>query len=156
VQKEGFEVGATAKPVATPTGFTRYHVPMAKQDFYEFFLPSRITDRKSAARAVAAGFFAGFIMSCVFGAVALILLVRDGGTRAAIAASVATIVMVLVTAGTWKRFLAAPVIGLVVTAVTIAWEIYQGGKVAAIVLIVPLMGGFFTAARGIAALKRNQ
>src|SRR6266853_923166 len=35
---------------------------MAKQDFYEFFLPSVIPDRKAAAGAVAAGSIAGFLL----------------------------------------------------------------------------------------------
>lgn len=48
---------------------------------------------------------------------------------------------------------AAPLAGLAVATVAIAWEISQG-KIAAIVLIVPLMGGLWTAARGIAVLKQ--
>ena len=54
---------------------------------------------------------------------------------------------------TSKRIVVAPLVGLAVASVAIAWEISQG-KIAAIVLIVPLMGGFWTAARGIAALKQ--
>jgi cell division protein FtsW (lipid II flippase) len=125
---------------------------MAKQDFYEFFVPSTIPDRKSAARAVAAGSFAGFIMFCVFAVISVILFVRQGNTSTSVVTSTATIVMILVTAGTWKRIVVAPLVGLVVASVAIAWEISQG-KIAAILLIVPLMGGFWTATRGIAALK---
>jgi hypothetical protein len=83
---------------------------MAKQDFYEFFLPSTIPDWKSAARAVAAGSIAGFIMFGVFAVISAILVIRQGSI--------------------------------------------SHGKIAAIVLIVPLMDGFWTATRGIAALKR--
>jgi len=126
---------------------------MAKQNFYEFFLPSTIPDRKSAARAVAAGSIAGFIMFSVFAVISVILFVRQGSTSMAVIASIATIVMILVTVGTWKRMVVAPLAGLAVATVAIAWEISQG-KIAAIVLIVPLMGGFWTATRGIAALKQ--
>jgi hypothetical protein len=126
---------------------------MAKQNFYEFLLPSTIPDRKSAARAVAAGSIAGFIMFSVFAVISVILFVRQGSTSTAVLASIATIVMILVTIGTWKRMAVAPLAGLAVASVAIAWEISQG-KIAAIVLIVPLMGGFWTAARGIAVLKQ--
>jgi hypothetical protein len=126
---------------------------MAKQNFYEFFLPSAIPDRKSAARAVAAGSIAGFIMFSVFAVISVILFVRQGSTSTSVITSIATIVMILVTVGTWKRMVVAPLAGLAVATVAIAWEISQG-KIAAIVLIVPLMGGFWTAARGIAVLKQ--
>jgi hypothetical protein len=123
---------------------------MAKQDFYEFFLPSTIPDRKSAARAVAARSVAGFIM---FAVISVILFVRQGSTSMLVVTSIASIAMILVTVGTWQRIVAAPLFGLVIVSVTIAWEISHG-KIAAIVLIVPLMGGFWTATRGIAALKQ--
>jgi hypothetical protein len=126
---------------------------MAKQNFYEFLLPSTIPDRKSAARAVAAGSIAGFIMFSVFAVISVILFVRQGSTSTSVITSIATIVMILVTIGTWKRMAVAPLAGLAVASVAIAWEISQG-KIAAIVLIVPLMGGFWTAARGIAVLKQ--
>jgi hypothetical protein len=126
---------------------------MANKDFYEFFLPSTIPDRKSAARAVAAGFFSGLIMLCVFAVISVSLIARHQSTSTSAVTSTATIVMMLVTVGTWKRFLVAPVVGVIVALVAILWELSQG-KVAAIVLIVPLIGGFWTAARGIAALKQ--
>src|SRR5260370_38898035 len=126
---------------------------MAKQDFYEFFLPSTIPDRKSAARAVAAGSVAGFIMFAVFAVITVILFVRQGSTSMLVVTSIATVAMILVTVGTWKRIVAAPLVGLVIVSVAIAWEISHG-KIAAIVLIVPFMGGFWTATRGIAALKQ--
>jgi hypothetical protein len=126
---------------------------MANKDFYEFFLPSTIPDRKSAARAVAAGFFAGFIMLCAFAVISVSLFVRHGSTSMSAVTSTATIVMILVTVGTWKRILVAPLVGLAVASMAIAWELSQG-KIPAIVLIVPLIGGFWTAARGIAALKQ--
>ena len=84
----------------------------------EFFLPSTVPDRKSAAHAVAAGFFAGFIMLCVFAVISVSLFVRHESTLLSAGTSTATIVMILV------------------------------------VLIVPSIGGFWTAARGIAALKQ--
>ena len=126
---------------------------MAKQDFYEFFLPSTIPDRKSAARAVAAGAAAGFMMFAFFAVISVILVVRQGSTSMLLVTSIATIAMIIVTVGTWKRIVAAPLVGLAIASVAIAWEISQG-KIVAIVLIVPLMGGFWTATRGIAALKQ--
>jgi cell division protein FtsW (lipid II flippase) len=126
---------------------------MAMRDFYEFFLPSTIPDRKSAARAVAAGSIAGFIMFAVFAMISVILFVRQESTSTSALTIIATIVMILVTVGTWKHFVVAPLVGLVVASVTIAWEIFHG-TIAAIVLVVPLMGGFWTATRGIAALNQ--
>jgi hypothetical protein len=131
----------------------RYHAHMAKQNFYEFFLPSKIPDQKSAASAVAAGSIAGFMMFSMFAVISGILFVRQGSTLLSLITSVASVVMILVTVGTWKRIVVAPLAGLAVASVAIAWEISQG-KIAAIVLIVPLMGGFWTAARGIAVLKQ--
>jgi hypothetical protein len=96
---------------------------------------------------------AGFIMFSVFAVISVILFVRQGSTSTSVITSIATIVMILVTIGTWKRMAVAPLAGLAVASVAIAWEISQG-KIAAIVLIVPLMGGFWTAARGIAVLKQ--
>jgi hypothetical protein len=37
--------------------------------------------------------------------------------------SIATVVMILVTVGTWKRIVVAPLAGLAVASVAIAWEI---------------------------------
>jgi TctA family transporter len=125
---------------------------MAKQSLHEFFLPSTIPDRKSAARAVAAGFIAAFLLTFSFAAVSLILFVRQGSTSMALSALIGTIVMILVTVGTWKRCIAAPLIGLIFASGAISWEIFRG-KMIAIVLIVPLVGGFYTATRGIAVLK---
>jgi hypothetical protein len=122
---------------------------MANKDVYECFLPSTIPDRKSAARAIAAGFFAGFIMLCVVAVISVSLFVRHESTFLSAVTSTATIVMILVTVGTWKRILAAPLVGLVVASVVIAWQLSQG-KIAAIVLIVPLIGGFWTAAHSCA------
>jgi cell division protein FtsW (lipid II flippase) len=112
---------------------------MAKQIFFEFFLPSTIPDRKSAAHAVAAGSIAGFIMLFVVAAISLMLFVRQGSSSMSVVTSITTVVMVLVTVGTWKRIVVAPDVGLVVASAAIAWEISHG-KIGPIVLIVPLLG----------------
>lgn len=125
---------------------------MAKQGFHEFFLPSTIPDRKSAARAVAAGSIAAFLLAFAFAAVSSILFVRQGSTSMAVSTLIGTIVLILVTVGTWKRYIAAPLIGLIIASGAISWEIFRG-KMIAVVLIVPLVGGFYTAIRGIAVLK---
>jgi hypothetical protein len=62
--------------------------------------------------------------------------------------------MTLVAIGTWKRIWLAPMIGLLVGVAIVTWQLVLV-KIAAIVLIVPIVGGFWTAMRGIAFLKRN-
>jgi O-antigen ligase len=122
--------------------------------FTEFFLPSTIPDRKAAAGAVAAGFFVGLLLAFLSGLAAAILLIRDGRTPTALLCASITFVMTLVAIGTWKRIWLAPLIGLLGVAI-VAWQLALG-KIAAIVLIVPIVGGFLTAMRGIAFFKRPQ
>jgi len=125
---------------------------MAKQDFYEFFLPSVIPDRKAAAGAVAAGSIAGFLLIFLFGVTSTILLVREGRTSTSLLSSIVTIVMIIVTIGTWKRIIAAPALGLFVAVAAMIWAMTQGHGIA-IFLAVPVIGGFWTAMRGIVVLK---
>jgi len=123
--------------------------------FTEFFLPSTIPDRKAAAGAVAAGFFVGLLLAFLSGLAAAILLIRDGSTPTALLCTSITIAMTLVAIGTWKRIWLAPLIGLLVGVAIVAWQLALG-KIAAIVLIVPIVGGFWTAMRGIAFFKHPQ
>jgi hypothetical protein len=123
------------------------------QKFTDFFLPSAIPDRKAAAGAVAAGFLVGLFLALLSGVAAVILLIRDGRTPTALICAFTTFVMVLVTVGTWKRIWLAPLIGLTVGIAIVTWQLALG-KIAAIVLIVPTVGGFWTAMRGIAFFKR--
>src|SRR5229473_2751994 len=103
---------------------------MAKQDFYEFFLPSVIPDRKAAAGAVAAGSIAGFLLVFLFGVISSILFVREGGTSNAFLSSIVTIVMIMVTIGTWKRIIAAPALGLIVAVAVMIWAMSHGHGIA--------------------------
>jgi hypothetical protein len=125
------------------------------QKFTDFFLPSAIPDRKAAAGAVAAGFLVGLLLALLSGVAAAILLIRDGRTPTALICDFTTFVMVLVTVGTWKRIWLAPLIGLIVGIAIVTWQLALG-KIAAIVLIVPMVGGFWTAMRGITFFKRPQ
>jgi hypothetical protein len=125
------------------------------QKFTAFFLPSTIPDRKAAAGAVAAGAFVAMLLVLLSGATAVILLIRDGRTPTAWLCSLTALVMTLVTIGTWKRIWLAPLIGLLVGVAIVTWQLVIG-KIAAIVLIVPIVGGFWTAMRGIAFFKRPQ
>ena len=126
---------------------------MAMPKFTEFFLPSAIPDRNAAAGAVAAGFFVAFLLAFLSGLAAAILLIRDGSTPTALLCASFTIAMILVAIGTWKRIWLAPMIGLLVGVAIVTWQLVLG-KIAAIVLIVPMLGGFWTAMRGIAFFKR--
>ncbi len=126
---------------------------MTSKDFYDFFLPSAIPDRKSAARAVAAGSFAGILLFSVFAVCSLLLFVRKGSTPMAEQTAIAAFAMIIVTVGTWKRIVVAPILGLLVASESIAWAISRR-EISAVLLIVPLMGGFWTATRGIATLRK--
>jgi hypothetical protein len=121
--------------------------------FTEFLVPSTISDRKAAAGAVAAGFFVAFLLAFLSGVTAAILLIRGGSTPTALLCASFTIAMTLVAIGTWKRIWLAPLIGLLIGMAIVAWQLVLG-KIAAIVLIVPMVGGFSTAMRGIAFFKR--
>jgi hypothetical protein len=125
------------------------------QTFTEFFLPSAIPDRKAAARAVAAGFFVAFLFAFLSGVTAAILLIRDGSTPTALLCAAFTIAMTLIAIGTWKRIWLSPLIGLLIGVAIVIWQLALG-KVAAVVIVVPLVGGFWTAMRGIAFLNHPQ
>ncbi len=60
--------------------------------------------------------------------------------------------MIIVTIGTWKRIIAAPALGLFVAVAAMIWAMTQGHGIA-IFLAVPVIGGFWTAMRGIVVLK---
>jgi hypothetical protein len=124
------------------------------QKFTDFFLPTEIPNRKAAAGAVAAGVFVAVLLLRLSGAMAVILLIRDGKTPTALVCSGTALVMALVTIGTWKRIWLVPLIGLLVGVAIVIWQLVLG-KMAAIVLIVPIVGGFWTAIRDIAFFKRN-
>jgi hypothetical protein len=126
-----------------------------KQDFYAFFLPTRIIDRSAAARAVAAGAVAGFLLAITSGLAAVILLYKDANDhQRAFWLLGATALVTAITVGTWRRILSAALLGLVLSVIVVTWELQRGQIAFAIVLGTPLVGGFLAAVRGIVALKK--
>jgi len=117
-----------------------------KQSLYAFFLPSSIPNRKAAASAVAAGAVAGALLTVVMG-VACVL------GRASAPLLAGTVILGVVTIGIWKRILSAAVIGLLVGMGLMVWTVLRGEVVTALLLTIPVVGGFLTAVRGIAVLK---
>jgi hypothetical protein len=121
--------------------------------FTEFLVPSAISNRKAAAGAVAAGFFVAAVLAFLTGVSAAILLIRDGRTSTALWCACFTVGMTLVAIGTWKRIWLAPLLGLIIGLVIVTWA-SRFGKLSAIILVVPIVAGFWTAMRGITFLKR--
>lgn len=125
-----------------------------KQNFFEFFLPTTISDRRAAARAVAAGSFVSLILAASAGVATAVLLFKDGiSSQKFLFCLGATSILIGVTVGTWKRLLLAAVVGLLVSVMILVWQIRSGAIATAVVLAIPLIGGFCTAIRGIIALK---
>jgi hypothetical protein len=127
---------------------------MSRQTFYAFFLPESILDRRAAIRAVVAGAVAGGLISAAIGVAAVTRLIAYGiEPRSAVLIGL-TLIFVAVTIGTWNYILSAPLTGLVCGLGVVWWELSHGQTVTAIILFVPIVGGFLTAARGILALAR--
>lgn len=63
-------------------------MPQMKQDFYTFFLPATIPNRRAAINAVSAGVIAGSLPTLVMGVAGVAGLLRSGGksqTRSSVA-----------------------------------------------------------------------
>jgi hypothetical protein len=126
-----------------------------KQDFFEFFLPGSILDRQSAARAIAAGSVAGVLLMTTASVSALFLLFKDESHHErALWLLSAAIALSVVTIGTWKRVIAAPLIGQLFGLIAVAWLLGRREIVEAVILAIPCIGGFWSAVRGILFLKR--
>jgi hypothetical protein len=65
-----------------------------------------------------------------------------------------TVLLVIATVATWKRVLFGPVMGIAIALAVVIWQVLIGQTAVAVILAVPLVGGSWTAARGIVALKR--
>lgn len=125
-----------------------------KQGFFEFFLPTTIPDRRTAARAIAAGSIAGFLLAIMTGISTVILSLKGESSNETVLLFLgATLVLVAVTIGTWKRVLLASLLGLLISVSIVVWQIQRGHIAIGIVLAAPLVGGFFASARGIIVLK---
>jgi lysylphosphatidylglycerol synthetase-like protein (DUF2156 family) len=126
-----------------------------KQDFYTFFLPATIPNRRAAISAVSAGVIAGSLLTLVMGVAGVAGLLRGGGkSQTTVVVLAAAVLLLIATVGTWKRILSAPVIGLLVGIGVVGWALWHRELAVAILLVVPFVGGFWTAARGIVTLKR--
>ena len=129
-----------------------------KQDPYDFFLPLAIADKKAAINAIVAGTIAAALLTISSGLVAAVWFVR-GVDSPAIDRDIllaATVIFAVVTVGTWKRVLSAAIVGMVMGVILITWLAKSGQIVAAVILAVPSIGGFMTAARGILTLKPHR
>jgi len=128
---------------------------MRREGFYAFFFPATIPDRGSAARAVVAGVIASGMLAIVLGIPGLVWLLRSrGNSQLGVTLTAASLILVAVTIGTWKEVLSAPIIGILFGLYVIVWSLSHHQIAAAILLAVPLVGGFWTATRGILALRR--
>ena len=66
----------------------------------------------------------------------------------------ASAILVAITVGIWKRVLLASVVGLVISVIVLVWQLRNERIAAALVLAVPLLGGFSASIRGIVALRK--
>ena len=83
------------------------------QDFFAFFLPGPITTKRVAVRAIVAGAIAGSLLTLTFGVAAIVVLLRSGGRSQHTADILATtLVLHVLTVGTWKRVISAPIVGI--------------------------------------------
>jgi hypothetical protein len=127
---------------------------MVRENFYTFFLPATIPNRSKAINAVVAGVISGALLTLVLGVPGVVLFIRDGATsQTTVILLTATAILAIVTVGTWKRIVSASILGLVSGILMVAWNLWHHQPAAAILLAIPLVGGFWTATRGILALK---
>jgi hypothetical protein len=128
-----------------------------KENFYTFFWPGAISDRRSAIHAIVAGVIAGSLLTGVVGLAGLLYFVRGGASsQVADVLFVTTLVLAVVTIGIWKHILSAALLGVVFGLAFMSWLVRDGELAIATVLFVPFVGGFVTAARGVWALKRDR
>ena len=127
---------------------------MVRENFYTFFLPATIPNRSKAINAVVAGVISGALLTLVLGVPGVVWFIRDGGTsQTTVTLLTATAILAIVTVGTWKRIVSASILGLVSGVLMVAWNLWHHQTAAAILLAIPFVGGFWTATRGILALK---
>lgn len=126
-----------------------------RESFYSFFLPRSIADRNAAISGIVAGVIAGFLLTLVTGIASVVGYLRaSGGTELTAGPGAIAVIMAIVTFGVWKHILSAAVLGMVVGIALIVWAIRHGQVVEALLLATPVVGGFWTAARGMITLKR--
>lgn len=126
---------------------------MPRQSLSDIFLPSEISDRKAATAAVAAGSISGALLTLFRAITTAMLFLRRGVNPGNWLCFAATAFLAMVTVGTWKRVLIAPILGMPFGGALVVWGVTHGTG-AAVILVLPFVGGFWTAVRGIATLKR--
>lgn len=113
------------------------------------------SDRSKAINAIVAGVIAGLLLTMLTGVTGLILLAESGFQQDRTLVLLAGALMFLsVTIGIWKHVLAAAIIGLCGAIGFIVWAVANHELVAAAIVFIPFVGGFWNAARGILALRR--
>jgi hypothetical protein len=125
-----------------------------RDEFYTFFC-HWATDRSTAVGAIVAGCIAGLLLTLTFMVGTVASALQTGWTSHAIPTELAlTCVTGLVTLGTWKRILAAPIIGALIGIGIERWLMGRHELAMAVIAFVPFVCGFFTAARGVFVLRK--
>lgn len=126
-----------------------------RNDFYHFFL-HRARDHRSAVSAVVAGSIAGGLLSVVLLVGVVVREAVDGWHSSQTALFlVGAVCAACATIATWKRLLVGPVLGLSIGVSLLGWAAVNRHDAAiAVILAIPFVGGFVTAARGILILNR--
>ena len=126
-----------------------------KDDFYAFFWPQAVSDRRGAINAIAAGVVAGSLLTGALGCACAVCALRGVASSQTVdILLLTTIALAFVTVGIWKHVLSAAVSGLLIGVAFMTWLIRHEQIAAAIVLVVPFVGGFLTATRGVLVLRR--
>jgi hypothetical protein len=119
-----------------------------KQDYYGFFLPSTIRDRRAAISAIVAGVVANGLLTVLMGFACVVWILREGSkARMTWTLLAVTVLLVIATVATWKRVLFGPVMGIAIALAVVIWQVLIGQTAVAVILAVPLVGGSWTAAR---------
>ncbi len=125
-----------------------------RDEFYDFFC-HWAKDHSTAVGAIVAGSIAGLLLTLTFLAGTMVGVLQTGWTsNETLTRFALTSVMGLVTLGTWKRILAAPIIGALIAIGVERWLIARYEVAMAVIAFVPFVCGFFTAARGVVVLRR--
>ena len=128
---------------------------MINRDFISFLFPASVPDRRAAVGAIAAGFFISFILAACCVVSTAIVRLREGASSPRVTLLLgASVILVAITVGIWKRILLASVVGLIVSVIVLVWQLRNERIAAALVLAIPLLGGFSASIRGIIALQK--
>jgi hypothetical protein len=128
--------------------------PAKSTEFYRFFCHWSC-DRRSATEAIAAGSIAGALLVLVELIDAIFSVV--GGVHTSSMSAVVLWGMAVcgtwVIIGTWKHVIVAPIVGAATGAYFVIWLVERREVALAVILFIPFVCGFVTAARGIYIMK---